>query len=192
MTDSNSTLNGSTLCLACGLCCDGSLFDEVGLKLNETENARALKMTVKQASDKPTFYQPCHLFQRGCCSIYDKPEKPHVCGAFRCKLLKRYLSGKVDLETALNVVHTARGLLAKLQEQMPVGNDRPVTLLAIQVMVAYLSAFAEQDRRDRPVFVETVAKYLRFIRKNFVAQGKKQLSKKSNNEKLVILEMVTS
>lgn len=174
MTETAQPVNESTLCLACGLCCDGSLFYHAGLQPHELENARTLNLTVRETGSNPAFYLPCHLLQNGSCSIYGKPERPQVCGGFRCKLLKRHASGKVDLETAINIVQQTRSLLAKVQEQMPYDNTRPVTFNSIRLMLFYVSALPEQDRQAHASFLKTALKYMNFIRRNFVSLKNKQ------------------
>jgi hypothetical protein len=144
-------------------------------------------MTLNETGDKPAFDLPCHLLHGKACSIYEK-QRPEVCGAFRCELLKHYLAGEVDFETALETVRTARTLLVEIQDQMPFGNDKRVTFRAIRLMVAYVSSLSEEDRKAHASFLEAVTKYIRIVVEEFVRL--EESSQESTNDNSINLAMV--
>ena len=81
----------SSLCLDCGLCCDGSLFDVVELldsEVNPVGPTRMLK------SGGRAFNQPCQCFD-GKCSIYES--RPERCAAYLCDTAKLVNSGWLSL-----------------------------------------------------------------------------------------------
>jgi len=160
--------NGSNLCLACALCCDGSLFTKAHLQREEQATATSLELKVHPNGDKFAFYLPCHLLENKACTIYKDPKRPQVCGGFQCKLLKRYYAGEVDLDTALKTVQSARNLLAELQQSTPFGRDQRITFNNIRVTVAYLSSLSEGDRSAYAHYLEAVTKYIRLITDKFV------------------------
>jgi len=107
---------GSDLCLACGLCCDGTLFARVPLGSEEAGPARALGLAVTEGAQGASFAQPCPLFREGCCSVYGRTPQP--CVRFRCRLLDRFLAGAVPLEEGLRIVARARNLRDGLRERL--------------------------------------------------------------------------
>src|SRR4051812_7038039 len=64
---------GSELCLQCGLCCDGTMFSEVGVRPYEREYVVSLGLPVEPGLDGSgiTVFQPCPAFVGGCCSLYE-------------------------------------------------------------------------------------------------------------------------
>jgi len=93
-----------TLCLACGLCCDGSLFGRVPLAPDDARTH--LRVIASGAS----FEQPCSALVGGACRVYTT--RPRACRAFTCKLYERHIREGGPLETRLAVVRRARSLLA--------------------------------------------------------------------------------
>jgi len=95
------------ICLKCGMCCDGTLFNK-GALLDETDknNAQDLFLeTVIEPDGKYFFKQPCLYFNQ-CCTIYDKI-RPKVCGTFFCNPLKEVQQGKLNIEKAKEIITKA-------------------------------------------------------------------------------------
>lgn len=100
------------LCLACGLCCDGSLFGRVGLEPAEVLPARARGLSV--LSDGRAFEQPCRALTeeprgRGCAAYADRPA---ACRRFVCRLHEIHRREGGPLGPRLAVVADARRRLA--------------------------------------------------------------------------------
>ncbi len=160
--------NSSELCRQCALCCDGSLFMKAHLQPHELEAALAMGMSISSTDNEAVFSLPCHLLKQKSCTIYGQAGYPQACAGFHCKLLKRYLAGNVDLETALGAVQTARNLLDELQHLTPFGKDQRMTLRGIRVMAAYLFSLPEQDRLPHTGFLETATLYIQIVTRDFV------------------------
>ncbi len=97
----------SDLCLSCGLCCDGAIFDQAGLEPGELGLAAEGLELVEQ--DGRTFFRlGCPCLNGTACQIYGR--RPAICSAFRCPLLRRLDSGDIDLPGALATVGEARRL----------------------------------------------------------------------------------
>ena len=112
------------MCKACGLCCTGHLFVNAEFKPDEIETTQALGFNVLQSDpEKPKFTLPCHLW-KGQCTIYAHPQKPSICGDFKCKLLKEVEGEELSLDDALTVVQQARQMILELEMQLPAGQDR--------------------------------------------------------------------
>jgi hypothetical protein len=70
MTQDHPAVDGSALCTACGLCCDGTLFHRANSKPEEEPILIAQGMEVVQTPRGPKFALPCHHLQGTRCGIY--------------------------------------------------------------------------------------------------------------------------
>ncbi|MBA4137851.1 MAG: hypothetical protein C0518_11085 [Opitutus sp.] len=122
------------LCLACGMCCDGTLFDGVQLEPgDDAPRLQALGLPVKSFRARQPivrFPQPCAaLCADRTCRLY--ADRPRQCRTFECKMFKEARAGRIDYAAALRVVEKtrrqadkARRLLGKLgdtEEQRSLG-----------------------------------------------------------------------
>ncbi len=64
------------------------------------------------------FSQPCPLWE-GECTIYASPHYPHVCRAYRCRLLKELLAENISLSDALHTVEQAKEMIHALEKLLP-------------------------------------------------------------------------
>jgi len=99
------------LCRACGLCCDGTLFDVV--KLEAGDDARKLSglglpITVSRGkAPVARFPQPCAaLCADRSCRLY--ANRPWQCRTFECRTLKEAKAGEVTFADGLRTVKQAR------------------------------------------------------------------------------------
>lgn len=106
--------NGSSqLCLACGLCCDGTLFADVELQPGDSaERLRELGQKLRRGKDAEgnpvhKFAQPCPALGADCrCAFY--AERPARCRDFDCALLRAVQAGTLPVATALRRIREAR------------------------------------------------------------------------------------
>ena len=110
--------SGEKLCLACGLCCDGTLFNHV--KLGPRDDAEKLKalglpVTVTRSATPVThFRQPCAaLCADRTCRVY--ADRPRQCRTFECGVFKDAAAGRVKFSAALRVVKQARRQASKIR-----------------------------------------------------------------------------
>lgn len=99
------------LCLACGLCCDGTLFDHV--QLGPDDDARKLKTlglpvaASRSKSPVTRFVQPCTgLCPDRTCRLY--ADRPRQCRDFECGVYKDAKAGRIGFTAALRQVERAR------------------------------------------------------------------------------------
>ena len=99
------------LCLACGLCCDGTLFDNV--RLGPGDDAKQLKslglpVSVSRSRTPLTFFrQPCAaLCADRTCRLY--ADRPGQCRTFECGVFKDAHAGRINFAAALRLVKQAR------------------------------------------------------------------------------------
>ena len=111
--------NGSALCLACGLCCQGVLHTYVAVSLFDRPRLSQLRLKVESFAGQAGFRLPCPLYREHRCSAY--PPRLHACHAYRCDVLAQYLAGRLSLESALALAAGAVELLADpaLPEGLP-------------------------------------------------------------------------
>jgi Fe-S-cluster containining protein len=102
---------GEKLCLACGLCCDGTLFNHV--KLGPRDNTRRLSdlglPVAVTSSSRPVIHsrQPCAALCADCtCRIY--ADRPAQCRSFECGVFRDAQSGRTPFATAKRLVQKAR------------------------------------------------------------------------------------
>lgn len=94
----------SSLCLSCGLCCDGTLIGFVQLDNDELPALRKVKQ-FEEASNHGFFLQPCSEYCDGC-TIYE--HRPKQCGLFKCGLLKSVEQKELDFNLAVHYIKEAK------------------------------------------------------------------------------------
>jgi len=103
---SEASAEEQAICVACGFCCDGTLFGTAGLKPGERGNLPSeIEKTAFRKEDKEYFTLPCRYFS-GMCTIYDQ-SKAYVCSAYRCQLLKDFEEGTISFHDALVILNDA-------------------------------------------------------------------------------------
>jgi Fe-S-cluster containining protein len=110
--------SGEQLCLACGLCCDGSLFDHVQLGAgDDAKKLKALGLPVSVARTKTAithFRQPCvALCADRSCRVY--ADRPGQCRSFECGVFKDAQAGRIKSTAALKLVKQARQRVEKVR-----------------------------------------------------------------------------
>jgi uncharacterized protein len=115
----------STLCLHCGLCCDGNLFTHVGLTPPEAEGLRRAGFEVKERADGTrALEQRCAALDGKCCTVY--AQRPASCRRYHCQLASALSEGEVALEEALAAVDEAHAALRAVEAVLPeaAGSER--------------------------------------------------------------------
>ena len=106
----------SSVCVGCGLCCDGTLFshitalddNDLGLPL------RLLGVEVIVEADPPAFALPCPAVAEGRCTIYDL-HRPRACREFTCDLADAVASGAVTTGAARRIIADTIALRDKVR-----------------------------------------------------------------------------
>lgn len=109
---------GSSLCLACGLCCNGLLFADVNLQpQDDASRLGALGLALIPSRGNAggrRFLQPCRALDGCRCRIYT--ERPQHCRLFECALLQRVKAGDVSPAEGLRIIGEARNRLERVQK----------------------------------------------------------------------------
>lgn len=101
------------LCTACGLCCDGTLFDHGTLQPGEAAQLPP-EIQLLTVEGNAAFAQPCAAHRGGCCTLYDGG-RPQVCSTFRCRLLRACERGGQSWERAHALVREIRAAADRLR-----------------------------------------------------------------------------
>ncbi|MCX6895777.1 MAG: hypothetical protein NTZ16_09835 [Verrucomicrobia bacterium] len=95
-----------TLCLQCGLCCNGVLFGDVRPEAGDRSPLFAGRSRVNQ---------PCPAFTAATCACAIYAERPARCRKFECKQLLAVGAGEISAEAALKKIRATKKLAAKVE-----------------------------------------------------------------------------
>lgn len=109
--------DGAGLCLSCGICCRGVIFQIVRLRDDEVALARRLRLPVVESRGRAAFTQPCPRHEDGACAVYE--ERPDACRSFVCHTLAAYLAGEIDIAAATARVDRLRATAARVRDGLP-------------------------------------------------------------------------
>jgi Fe-S-cluster containining protein len=109
--------DASSLCVSCGLCCNGVLFAHAKAEREEVPRLEAAGLQVRQVDEQLNFGLPCRHLDEGRCTIYE--DRFAICRSFRCVLLKRLQAGEVELPEALATVAKAKAMIARVAALEP-------------------------------------------------------------------------
>ena len=103
------------ICILCGFCCDGTLFNHARIKENElVKTGYAFEILIKE---NPAFRLPCPYLKNRVCSIYN--QRPYaVCESFRCKLLRSVISENISYSEAIKIINDVVALKTKIEAQI--------------------------------------------------------------------------
>jgi hypothetical protein len=121
----NDQEQASKLCVDCGLCCSGAIFDHADLAEGEADFVRSIGMDII-AFEKPAAVEviklPCPHLCGTACTIHQQP-RPKICGAFFCQLAINMDRGVFTLEGAQAKVRNAQDLLTQLEPHRQAGES---------------------------------------------------------------------
>jgi len=164
------------LCGACGLCCNGVLFGDV--KLQTSDSVSTLKshgIDLKKRGKSVYFRQPCTALNGTSCSIYQ--DRPAMCRAFECQLLKKLLAGDSNLEKALSIVEKTRSHVGRVEIILSrfesAQNDRPLNFRCAKVMRQPIDLQAVGAAKDpRANLLIEVSRLTRLLSLHFLGNGR--------------------
>ncbi len=119
LPEGGAVKSAEQLCLACGLCCDGSLFGHVRLEPGEDAKrfkALGLPVTILRGQNPVArFPQPCTaLCADRTCRLY--ANRPSQCRSFECGVYQDATAGRIPFATALRLVKKARRQADQIRE----------------------------------------------------------------------------
>jgi len=147
------------LCLECGLCCDGTLFERVDVRPAElVRSDRNARDNAAVATAQPeTWPQPCEHHRLSsavtarsqqaagwCCAIY--ADRPATCAHFRCQLLASLEAGERTYEECRRLVGEVRERQARLRRTLGLP-DRSALWRATELKLAEMGALDDREGR---------------------------------------------
>ncbi|MDG1160230.1 MAG: YkgJ family cysteine cluster protein [Flavobacteriales bacterium] len=104
----------SSICLSCGLCCDGTLIGFVHLDANEVPEVRK-HMDIEEEQGHGFFLHPCKRYCDGCTIYADRPKQ---CGLFKCGLLKSVEQEELQFNLALDAIAELKELKLSIEANL--------------------------------------------------------------------------
>lgn len=142
ITDNNSSREAARLCLDCGLCCNGVLFDLV--MLQPGDHAKALSARGLKIKKGDRFNQPCTALCGVLCGIYE--HRPVRCRTFVCRQFQLVAAGETPPESALERIREAKENVGRVEVLLEeAGGSNPRKPLAHRVATVMGRGAAEQS-----------------------------------------------
>ena len=108
---------GVSICIGCGMCCDGTLHGNTRVKQDDEAAVAAVGLAVEQEDGKRLFRQPCPHFVSGGCGVYSR--RPPVCRTYRCALLIDVDEGRIAPDEAREKITQAKMLVKAVKDANP-------------------------------------------------------------------------
>jgi Fe-S-cluster containining protein len=103
------------LCTACGMCCDGTMFQIVKMQPGDCAAELAkLGMKIRNKDGEFHMEQPCPALKELKCTIYDK--RPTRCRLFVCQQLRLLESSETTETDAMAMIVETRALAAHVRD----------------------------------------------------------------------------
>ena len=154
-----------SICVGCGLCCDGTLHSRTTVKSDDEARVVAAGLQIEHDGDKRFFRQPCRRFGCGTCTIYEK--RPAVCQTYRCKLLESLDSGGTSRGSALDKIRIAKSLIETVRHFCPeAGTPEQRSALARGLKVEVAKALPNHDETAKALL--NIAVLERFLNRWFL------------------------
>jgi uncharacterized protein len=104
----------SRLCAACGMCCDGTMFQIVRMQPGEVPaELGKLGLKIRCRDGEYFMEQPCSALRKNCCTVYEK--RPMRCRLFNCQQLQRVESSETTEHEAMAMILETRALVDRVR-----------------------------------------------------------------------------
>lgn len=92
-----------SICVSCGLCCDGTIFRNLELTDgDDCQTLEAVGVVLTRKDDRFVALQRCAALDDTKCRVY--AGRPQICRDFQCLLLQEHEAGEVDTAEALALI----------------------------------------------------------------------------------------
>lgn len=171
MVDNPEPSLASRLCLACGMCCDGTVHDFAFLKEEDITPADACGFqTYRRGDGTPAMPLPCHYLDGATCRRYEQ-WRPSICGDYLCRLQKRLAAGEVSEAQALETIGITLASRTQVEELLRPGES-------LRQARARFDAIADSGETLSPDDARLVVRLFvldRLLDQNFRKSGKGRL-----------------
>ena len=147
--DTPSDAGDKNICVSCGLCCSGVLFDRARAAPNETAAlaGAGLEVTVG-TGEKLEFRLPCPQLHEKRCSIYER--RFDICRTFVCRLLAAVQARSMPLIRAKELVEEAHKITERIAAVDP-------ELRHARARINLLRSGPSRDRSKARLFLDVYA-----------------------------------
>lgn len=146
------------LCAACGLCCNGTLFDRVTLVDDDLPKLSTYpELILHERDGQACFDEPCPLHTGSQCRAY--ADRPASCARFRCPTLRAVEERALGELEGLRLIQEARALVDAVRQSLPHDPRKPLAVstwvdppegLSAEARAAWVQAKAHLDRHFLP------------------------------------------
>jgi len=143
------TLQG--LCLGCGLCCNGTVFECVQVDPEEQRPFESVQLI--RVADKVAVPLPCQKYLERRCSIYE--QRPRRCKKFTCKLYDEVASGSLTSSGARARIEQIRELSGTIEQLL----DWAPGSFSTTRFRSWAAAYAGGESAARKAFPQAFLKY---------------------------------
>ncbi|QSQ11930.1 YkgJ family cysteine cluster protein [Myxococcus landrumensis] len=156
----------STLCLRCGMCCDGTLFTHVSLQPEEASALRRHGVPLLQREEgPPVLAQHCSALEGRTCTVY--ADRPASCRRYHCQLFSALSEKEVSLDEALGLVDEAHARIAAVERALPPATAEAEAPRSVMQRARQAAARATPDTPLPPQAREAQARAESFLDKHF-------------------------
>ncbi|WP_395745037.1 YkgJ family cysteine cluster protein [Prosthecobacter sp.] len=114
MQNSSFTEAASRLCAACGMCCDGTMFQIVRMQPGEVPaELGRLGLKIRCRDGEYHMEQPCSALVEKRCTVYDR--RPVRCRLFNCQQLHRLENGETTAPDAMTMIVETRAMVEQVK-----------------------------------------------------------------------------
>lgn len=106
-----------SICVRCGLCCDGTLFERAPVAVGEEARMTDSGLELFEDEGNTFFRLPCRHLSCARCTIYET--RFRICRTFECGLLVRLREGDLTTDEASAKIAEAKRLLAEVADADP-------------------------------------------------------------------------
>ena len=136
------------LCQSCGFCCNGVLFETVGLREDDPLKVMSSAgMTLKRKNGRLCAMQPCAAWREGGCGIYS--ERPARCREFECQQIVKLKAGVIAEADVERRIQEGKNLVVAIRQLLLQAGSRNERRPLLKRCEMVLSAPADlDDARD--------------------------------------------
>lgn len=104
----------SRLCAACGMCCDGTMFQVVRMQTGDVPaELGRLGLKIRCRDGEYFMEQPCSGLREKRCTVYER--RPMRCRLFNCQQLGRLENGETTEAEAMTMIVETRTLVEQVR-----------------------------------------------------------------------------
>ncbi len=114
MSAEDSMEAASRLCAACGMCCDGTMFQVVRMQTGDVPaELGRLGLKIRCRDGEYFMEQPCSGLREKRCTVYER--RPMRCRLFNCQQLGRLENGETTEAEAMTMIVETRTLVEQVR-----------------------------------------------------------------------------